>query len=339
MGLSVYILLADGARPQDTGLIRGTVTDENGAPIAKAKVNADPADGRPRASLVHFVETDEGGRFLIERLSWGKYKVFAKKEDAGYPDLHWSFYSNDVFQTAIITPEAPSAELQIRLGPKAAIMTGSVTNGATGAPVTADFKLIRARSSDKWISTSKRSDYRVLLPPSTEILVEVSAPGFRTWSFPSTLNLQPGTEMHVDISLEPEHDPNIHPSKLLVPSGYIGWLLLEHNVKNAEPVPIEDGVKVFKFPESGVLYTSSPGPERGADDEYLYYSQDGSRHQIPKDYRGGKGMIWGQYEGSRGGVMTLFGFFVGTEEHYRKHQSQAGHPGPIQVQPVPRNPQ
>jgi hypothetical protein len=109
---------------------------------------------------------------------------------------------------------------------------------------------------------------------------------------------------------------------------------LEHDVKDADPVPLEDEVKMFKFPETGILYTSSPGPQLGAEDEYCYYSRDGSKHPILQDYRGGKGMIWGQYQGSRGGVMTLFGFFVGTEEQYNKYQSQSGHPGPIPVEQV-----
>jgi Carboxypeptidase regulatory-like domain len=329
MALSAYLSLVETTAPQEAGTISGTVTDEHGAPVGKAKVNADPADGRPRGSLLHFVETDDNGHFRIERLSVGKYKVFAKKEDLGYPDMRWSFYSNDVYPTVEITPTNQNALVRVQLGPKGGILTGSVTNALTGAPIYASFKLARAAFPNKWISPGVPPDYRILLPSSTDVMLEVSAPGFKNWNFPSPLNLQPGAEMHLDIPLEPAHDPRFHPCKFLVPDGYVGWVQLEHDIKDAQPIPLENGVRVFKFPESGVLSTSSPGPEMGADDEYLFYSQDGSRHQIPQDYRNGKAMIWGRYQGSRAGIVTLFGFFVGTEEQYRKYQSQTGHPGPI----------
>ena len=135
--------------------------------------------------------------------------------------------------------------------------------------------------------------------------------------------------MHLNIALEPAHDPSLKPSKFLVPDGYVGWVRLEHGVKGAQPVPLEQGAKIFKFPESGILYTSTEGPTRGAEDEYFYYSQDGSKHPIVMDYHAARGTIWGQYQGLRNGVITMFGFFVGTEEQYKKYMSQSGHPGPI----------
>jgi hypothetical protein len=117
-----------------------------------------------------------------------------------------------------------------------------------------------------------------------------------------------------------------------LPDGYVGWVLLEVNSKNAEPVTTENGVKVFKFPPNGKLYTSSSGPEKGAQDEYFYISREGSTlRMIPMDYKHGNGMIWGQYEGTRNGTLSQFGFFVGTEDQYKKFQVQKTHPGPISV--------
>jgi hypothetical protein len=314
---------------QSQGAISGFIMDEVNTPVVGAKVSADPINGQGLGSLVRSVETDAAGRFVLGKLAWGEYKVFAMKEEADYPDMRWSFYSDDTCPIVKITSAIQTTEVRIRLGPKAGILAGSVTDALTGAPVNVGFKLTRAAAPQKWISTAVAPRYRVLLPSSTDVLLEVSAPGFKTWKFPSPLNLQPGEEMHLDIALEPAHDPSLRPSKFLIPDGYTGWVRLEHDFKDAQPVPVEDGAKIFKFPESGILYTSSAGPERGADDEYVYYSHDGSRHPIVLDYRGGKGTIWGQYQGSRGGVMSLFGFFVGTEEQYKKYQSQSGHPGPI----------
>lgn len=329
--------LATSSVAQDRGAISGTVVDENSAPVVKAQVNADPMDGRPTGSLVRYVETDSNGHFLIDRLEWGKYRVFAKKEDAGYPDMGWSFYSNDVFPIVAITPTAPVAELRIQLGPKGALLTGSITNAITGAPVNAGFKLISAATPNNWVSISVAPDYRVLLPASADVLLQVSAPGYQTWYYGgpydlsrrSPLRLESGSQMHLDIPLVRVHDKNLRPSKFLVPEGYVGWLRLEYMIEDAPPVPVENEMKVFKFPKAGLLNTSSPGPEEAAENEYFYYAEDGAVHEISTEYRDGKGMVWGEYQGSRGGVMSLFGFFVGSEEQYKKYESQATHPGPV----------
>jgi hypothetical protein len=319
------------------GTISGTVVGEDGAPLVAAKVNADAVDNRPTGSLVRYVETDSNGQFVIDQLRWGKYRVFAKKEDAGYPDLQWSFYSNDVFPTVVVASSTPTVKLRIHLGPKAGILVGSVTDAITGAPVNPGFKLSLAGDRAKWISTSMPSGYRVFLPPSTDVLLEVSAQGYETWYYGGLadlsrrkpLNLESGSQMTLDIPLVRAHDHAARPSMFLVPEGYIGWLRLEYNVKNAPPVPIENGERVFKFPKVGLLDTSSPGPETAAENDYLYYSEDGSVHEISREYRTGNGVIWGEYQGSRAGVISLFGFFIGSEEQYKKYRSQAGHPGPI----------
>ena len=314
---------------QQTGTISGTVVTAQSAPLSGAKVTVDPVDDRPRGSLVRQVETDAAGRFLVDRLIWGRYKVFAKKEAAGYPAVEWSFYSDDVFPIVAITPNNPLADVTVQLGPQGASLSGLVKDASNGSPVSAGFKLTRAASPDKWISLSQPPDYRVLMPPSTDVLVEVSAAGFKTWSPAGTLRLGPGAEMHLDIALEPSHDPSLHPSKFLVPNGYVGWLLLEYNVKEAEPVPTQAGARVFEFPLNGTLSTSSLGPQRGAEDEYWYYSADGSLREIPTDYRNGTAKVWGQHEGTRNGTLSQFGFFVGSEEQYKKYQARATHPGPI----------
>jgi hypothetical protein len=312
---------------QTKGSIHGTVVDEKGAPVNQANVNVDPVDGRTRVTAIRYAETDANGHFLLAGLQMGKYRVLAKKEAAGFPEMALSFYSAGVFPTATIDTAFPVAEVRIQLGPKGGILSGSVTNGLTGAPLNASLKLTRAASSDDWMSTSVPPAYRVLLPAATEVLLEVSAPGFKTWSPGHPLLLQSGLELRLDVALQPAHDPTLHPSRFLVPEGYSGWLLLEYNVKDAEPATTVSDIKAFQFPATGVLNTSSPGPEKGADDQYFYYLPDGSLREIPQDYTNGKGLIWGQHEGSRNGVMSQFGFFVGSEEQFKKYQSQATHPG------------
>jgi Carboxypeptidase regulatory-like domain len=313
----LWTSLATTCGAQAAGVVAGEVTDERGVALGGAKVNAQSLDGRPEGSGVRYVETDADGRFAIDRLPLGRYSVFAMKEDAGYPDMEPSFYSDGTkIPVATITAATPVATVSIRLGPKAAIVEGSVSDASTGAPVNGFFSLMRIANPQGWLSTSLPATYRVLVPALTDVSLSVTAPGYEKWTDAGPINLRSGQEMHLDVSLEPARDPNLQPSQFLIPDGYSGWVLLVYNQKDAPPVQIDDGIKVFKFSKVGRLTTSSAGPDRGADNKYLYYSADGSVRDVPMDYKNGKGMIWGEYEGTQQGVMSEYGFFVGTEQQY-----------------------
>jgi hypothetical protein len=331
--LSILFLPTRTCAPQQKGTIRGVVVDEANTPVSDAMVNASPLGGWRLVRAVRYVTTDSQGQFLIDGLEFGRYGVFAKKEEAFYPNMSSSFYSDNVFPSATITTTAPVAEVHIRLGPKAALLAGSILNASNGGPVNAALKLTRAATPNQWLSTSVPPNYKVLVPSSTDVLVEVSATGFRTWHPPGPLHLQPGAEQRLDISLEPSGDPGLHPSRFLVPSGFVGWVLLDYQVKDAAPAPTEGDVKLFKFSPNGRLATSSPGPDRGAADQFFYYSPDGSLAEIPTDYRNGNGLIWGEHQGTRDGLLAQLGFFVGTEQQFKKYQMLETHPGPIPEQP------
>ena len=59
------------------GMITGTVINEKGEPVNEALVNA--SDGQPTIGAIRYVLTDQKGHFVIDRLAWGQYRVFAKK--------------------------------------------------------------------------------------------------------------------------------------------------------------------------------------------------------------------------------------------------------------------
>ena len=165
------------------------------------------------------VETDKNGHFIMNNLDLTDYKVFAMKEAAGYPNTAASFYSNNAFPTVTLTAGAPEVEVTLRVGPPAGIMSGIVKDAVTGAPVSASVLLRRTSDPDKWISMSQKAEYRVLLPPSVDVCVEVSAPGYKTWFYGGTsdtlkrspIQLESSKEMKLDIQLEPEDKPEKQP--------------------------------------------------------------------------------------------------------------------------------
>src|SRR5215467_9316793 len=110
---------------QQIGTIRGTVVDEQGKAVVDARIQVEPL-GVIMHTLVREVNTDKIGRFAMEGLQFGSYKVFAMKESAGYPNTAFAFYSNQVFSTVTLLANAPTADLVLKVGPPAGIISGRV---------------------------------------------------------------------------------------------------------------------------------------------------------------------------------------------------------------------
>jgi len=197
------------------GSISGTILDEKGMPLVGAMVRADLIDSRPMGKALNLVETDANGHFLFSLIELTSYKIFAMKESAGYPNTAAAFYSHQVFLTVTLTESMPTADITLKLGPPAAMVTGIVTNAITAAPLDVSVLLRRVSDPDEWISIGQRAAYRVLVPPDADVFVEVSAPGYKTWYYggPSDslkrppIRLDSGKEMKLDIKLEPEMQP------------------------------------------------------------------------------------------------------------------------------------
>jgi hypothetical protein len=119
-----------------------------------------------------------------------------------------------------------------------------------------------------------------------------------------------------------------HPTRFLVPQGYVGWIKIKHG-DGGLPLPISNGVFVCRIPVSGTLQTSSPREDGWAQDEYFYYSADGSFRALAETGWGEGGMIWAsgrEWQATDNGSMpTRFTekFYVGSEDQYRKNESKS----------------
>jgi hypothetical protein len=117
-----------------------------------------------------------------------------------------------------------------------------------------------------------------------------------------------------------------HPTKFLIPQGYVGWVKIEHG-ESAPPLEMSNGVYIYRIPASGILQTSSSLEDGWAKDEYFYYSEDGSLRALPNTTWGGGGMIWGgniEFQLEANGIRpTRFSetFYVGREDQYHKNVS------------------
>ncbi len=316
---AIAFLTPTQSKGDGEGVIQGVVLGEEGQPVRGAKVHAE-LNGVAMAKKIRYVETDESGFFLIDRLEFGNYYVGAMKEEEGYGSSDFSFFNENPLPMAQITAHHRSANVVVNLGPKAGILTGTISDALTGKPLSAGFDLVQSKDRNKWMGTSAASRFRVLIPSSKEMEVKVSAPGYETWLYPDpaipskVLRMDPGSEIHLDIHLKPAHDETLPISRFLIPEGYVGWLRVEHDVECAPPIPAEGGVRIFRFTGASVLETSSPIPTDSAARQYFYYSVDSSERNLAVDYQSGNGLIWQEHPGSRAGKMSMFIFFVGAEE-------------------------
>ena len=114
-----------------------------------------------------------------------------------------------------------------------------------------------------------------------------------------------------------------HPTKYLIPEGYVGWVKINHGEK-ADPLQLSNGKYMCRIPASGVLDTSSNVEGGWAKDEYLYYSSSNVLRELPETGWGKGGMIWAnrsEFQATQDGSLPsrfTESFYVGTEEQYHR---------------------
>jgi hypothetical protein len=202
------------ANPKD-GSIDGIVTYQDLKPVKGATVSAMPL-GRGMGAMIPHADTDESGHFVIHipRSWFGKFVVAAKKEDEDYPDMSNQFYSDGKFETLTLTSRHPNRTVTIRLGPKAGILLGTVTDAVSNAPLSPCVEFRRVAEPSNYLSASGlvKPRYKLLIPPDTETMVKISLDGYKTWYYPGTIDqkaaksvrLASGEKKTIDVRLEPD---------------------------------------------------------------------------------------------------------------------------------------
>lgn len=191
-----------------TGAISGRVLTAEGHHVPRANVYALTDEGMTGRMPI-FV-TDEDGKFIIKGLIPGTYKVYASKEEEGYPPTDNTFYSAGLVAESQVFAEGQhtSSGVVVYVGPKSAKINGEIVDATTGKPVRGQqgvqMSLRRTGYPDSSLSTGPdlKGRFEVLVPPAP-FTVEVSAPGYRKRHLGS-FSLAGGEVRRLDISLIPE---------------------------------------------------------------------------------------------------------------------------------------
>jgi tetratricopeptide (TPR) repeat protein len=80
LAILVAVIAAAPAFSQTTGILKGTVVDEKGQPVEKAKITIQFAEG---ANRVYTVQSDKKGAFIQVGVQPGRYNVTAEKQGVG----------------------------------------------------------------------------------------------------------------------------------------------------------------------------------------------------------------------------------------------------------------
>jgi hypothetical protein len=90
------------------------------------------------------------------------------------------------------------------IGPKAAILTGSVSDAINNKPLKPHFHMWRANFGATWIDASELLEFRALIPSGIRMGFSIEADGYEDWNFQGDLLLSPGEIKRLDIKLIPK---------------------------------------------------------------------------------------------------------------------------------------
>ena len=225
--VSICLLCAIAATASTSGSIKGVVTDEAGNPVHLANVLA--RDIEPKASGVvevqigalPWIETDKQGQFTIRGLITGHhYKVYEKKEEAGYADPTIPTYNPKDEAQLVVASDFPrsSPDVRIQLGPKAVVLHWHRKDAVTGKPIK-DYTITVTRVDTDYTDYTfggVEGDNRVLLPADTDMNIEFEVKGYGAWYYPGQSSKEAaapvrgaaGEEKELEVMLEPENAPH-----------------------------------------------------------------------------------------------------------------------------------
>jgi len=200
---------------QETGSISGRVVNDKGEPVVDAEVRFVQVGYIVETPPV--AESNENGQFVIDGLRPGTYRVHASKIDEGYPYTFSSFYQDDWNLPPYVTVVGDEVTQDVVLHiHKDGWLKGTIVSDATNQPVNeADITLRRADDPPAFHSTglnraSKNNAAFRILVPIVPFTIEVSAPGYRSWTYHddaasqlSTLKLERDATKKLTIRLHP----------------------------------------------------------------------------------------------------------------------------------------
>jgi hypothetical protein len=133
----------------------------------------------------------------------------------------------------------------------------------------------------------------------------------------------------VSLSAGGQEQNRLIPHRYVIPEGYVGWVKVDFNVKDAPPLSVKDGYYVLNIPPTGHLATSSDDEYQTVKDVYYQLCDDvQQRLSLGSD----NSMVWGHFKGPAGTFNSKDRpykyryFFVGSKEQYHQYRFSKDNP-------------
>ena len=194
------------AAQEFTGKISGIVVDAHGKGVAGAWVSAGCGD-RPLGGRIPGALSDSDGRFTIGSLELTDCSVLACNEQADIPCL--APVNPALVVKITLTATIPTANIQVQLGEKGTVITGTIRDASTGEKLPAIFEFHPVKFPNQGGSMSSPADYRIFIAPSTDYSLKISAPGYKSWSYANhhiwhrSIRLAPHAHLYLNVKLKP----------------------------------------------------------------------------------------------------------------------------------------
>jgi len=191
---------------QNRGYISGMVLNEDGVVVEDATVCLTITSGE--STSINCRTPISHGQFQIEKVPFGTYGLFAVNDAEGY-----AIENQSPGKKITLTAANPSLNVTIRLHPKGAVLSGTVRDKTTGEPVKGvrvQYLDVDGKTAGGAPQPAKNGEFHVTLPPSCDLVIIVSAPGYRGWVYTDSSNplrpvlrLNSGDRKFVNVELEP----------------------------------------------------------------------------------------------------------------------------------------
>lgn len=210
IGLSLVAPCAT-QRPNEkpaNGVIYGRVIGPDGSPGKGITLVACP-QGVALGAVLPSTRSNDAGEYRFDNIPWwGRYRVYAEDDDAGYSSYSTGRGRNKPREVKL-APEHRVAQLKVYLPPKAGLLHIHLTNRRTGSTISGmAISVMSMEHPDSLLySMSCYSNHIVLIPPDKDVLLHVTSEGFKEWDESvgtgKLLRLNSGTQSTLDIQLEP----------------------------------------------------------------------------------------------------------------------------------------
>ena len=192
------------------GTIYGVVVALNGKPARNLRLTARSllTTGGGHSGDFPHTRTNQAGEYRFQKLPLAKYIVYADDEAAGYSRVSTGPLGGSVSEVEI-TANHPETEFDFPLPPKAGFMRIHLTNRKNRAPISdMTVSVLSLDKPDSGMFTLSGSSARsILVPPDRNLLLHVTAEGFREWDesigIGRPVNVPSGHRLMLDVELDP----------------------------------------------------------------------------------------------------------------------------------------